>query len=51
MGVAVEYHEFESGHYISDFNVGVLDQWLKQRLVDRTNELYSDHAILREGSA
>ena len=24
MGVAVDYHEFESGHYISDFNVGVL---------------------------
>lgn len=32
MGVAVDYHEFESGHYISDFNVGVLDQWLKRRL-------------------
>src|SRR5262249_42475841 len=22
LGVALEYHEFESGHYISDFNVG-----------------------------
>jgi phospholipase/carboxylesterase len=32
MGVAVDYHEFESGHYISDFNVGVLDSWLRRRL-------------------
>jgi phospholipase/carboxylesterase len=32
MGVALEYREFESGHYISDFNVGVLDQWLKRQL-------------------
>ena len=32
MGVAVDYHEFESGHYISDFNVGVLDRWLRRRL-------------------
>jgi phospholipase/carboxylesterase len=32
MGVAIDYHEFESGHYISDFNVGVLDQWLRRRL-------------------
>ena len=32
MGLAVDYHEFESGHYISDFNVSVLDQWLRRRL-------------------
>ena len=32
MGIAVDYHQFESGHYISDFNVGVLDQWLRRRL-------------------
>ena len=32
MGVAVDYHEFDSGHFISDFNVGVLDQWLRRRL-------------------
>jgi phospholipase/carboxylesterase len=31
-GVAVEYHEFESGHYISDVNVDVLNQWLSRRL-------------------
>jgi phospholipase/carboxylesterase len=35
MGVAVEYYEFESGHYISDFNVGVLDQWLRRRLATK----------------
>jgi phospholipase/carboxylesterase len=35
MGVAVDYHEFESGHYISDFNVGVLDQWLKRQLATK----------------
>jgi hypothetical protein len=35
MGVAVDYHEFESGHYISDFNVGVLDQWLRRRLATK----------------
>ena len=32
MGVAVDYHEFESGHYISDVNVDVLNQWLRRRL-------------------
>lgn len=32
LGMAVDYQEFESGHYISDFNVGVLDQWLRRRL-------------------
>ena len=32
MGVAVDYHEFESGHYISDLNVDVLNQWLRRRL-------------------
>ena len=32
MGVAVDYHEFESGHYISNVNVGMLDQWLRRRL-------------------
>lgn len=32
LGVAIDYHEFESGHYISDFNVSVLDQWLRRRL-------------------
>ena len=30
--VKLEYHEFESGHYINDFNVSVLDSWLRQRL-------------------
>jgi phospholipase/carboxylesterase len=35
MGVAIDYHEFESGHYISDFNVGVLDQWLRRRLATK----------------
>jgi phospholipase/carboxylesterase len=35
MGVAIDYHEFESGHYISDFNVGVLDQWLKRQLATK----------------
>ena len=35
MGVAADYHEFESGHYISDFNVGVLDQWLRRRLATK----------------
>jgi len=35
MGAAVDYHEFEAGHYISDFNVGVLDQWLKRRLATK----------------
>ena len=30
--VKLEYHEFDSGHYISDFNVGVLDGWLRQQL-------------------
>ena len=32
LDVALEYHEFESGHFISDFNVGVLDSWLKRQL-------------------
>jgi len=32
LGVKLEYHEFDSGHYISDFNVGVLDGWLRQQL-------------------
>ena len=35
MGIAVDYHEFESGHYISDVNVGVLDQWLRRRLATK----------------
>src|SRR5262245_22259181 len=35
MGVALDYREFESGHYISDFNVGVLDQWLRRRLATK----------------
>ena len=35
MGPAVEYHEFESGHYISDVNVDVLNQWLKRRLATK----------------
>ena len=35
LGVAVDYHEFESGHFISDFNVGVLDDWLKRRLAGK----------------
>jgi len=32
MGVALDYHEFESGHYISEINVDVLNQWLRRRL-------------------
>jgi phospholipase/carboxylesterase len=32
LGVKLDYHEFDSGHYISDFNVGVLDGWLQQQL-------------------
>lgn len=32
LGVAVDYHEFESGHYLSDINVDVLNQWLRRRL-------------------
>ena len=36
MGVAVDYHEFESGHYISNVNVGVLDQWLRRRLATKS---------------
>jgi phospholipase/carboxylesterase len=32
LGMALEYHEFESGHYINDFNVSVLNSWLRQRL-------------------
>jgi phospholipase/carboxylesterase len=36
MGVAVDYHEFESGHYISDVNVGALDQWLRRRLATKS---------------
>ena len=35
MGVAVDYHEFESGHYISEVNVDVLNQWLKRRLATK----------------
>ena len=35
MGVAVDYHEFESGHYISDLNVDVLNQWLRRRLAGK----------------
>ena len=35
IGVALDYHEFESGHYISDFNVGVLDRWLRRRLATK----------------
>ena len=35
MGVAVDYREFESGHYISDFNIGALDQWLRRRLATK----------------
>ena len=35
MGVAVDYYEFESGHYISDYNVGVLDRWLQRRLATK----------------
>ena len=30
--VTLEYHEFDSGHHISDFNVSVLDGWLRQQL-------------------
>ena len=37
MGVALDYHEFESGHYISDFNVSVLDGWLRRRLAGRSS--------------
>ena len=32
LGVKLDYHEFDSGHYISDFNVSVLDGWLRQQL-------------------
>ena len=32
MGVAVDYHEFESGHYINEVNVDVLNQWLRRQL-------------------
>jgi phospholipase/carboxylesterase len=32
LGLAVDYHEFESGHYISDMNVDALNQWLRRRL-------------------
>jgi predicted esterase len=35
MGVAVDHHEFESGHYISDVNVDVLNQWLRRRLATK----------------
>ena len=35
LGVAVDYHEFESGHYLSDINVDVLNQWLKRRLTTK----------------
>lgn len=35
LGVAIEYHEFESGHYLSDVNVDVLNQWLKRRLATK----------------
>jgi len=35
MGVAIDYHEFESGHYISDVNVDVLNQWLRRRLATK----------------
>jgi phospholipase/carboxylesterase len=35
MGVALDYHEFESGHYLSDLNVDVLNQWLKRRLATK----------------
>src|SRR5215510_10222327 len=35
LGVAVDYHEFESGHYISDVNVDVLNQWLRRRLATK----------------
>ncbi len=32
LGVAVDYHELESGHYLSDMNVDVLNRWLRRRL-------------------
>ena len=35
MGLAVEYHEFENGHYISDVNVDVLNRWLRRRLAKK----------------
>jgi phospholipase/carboxylesterase len=35
MGVAVDYHEFESGHYISEVNADVLNQWLRRRLATK----------------
>ena len=35
MGVSLEYHDFESGHYLSDVNVDVLNQWLKRRLTTK----------------
>jgi len=35
MGVAVDYHEVESGHYISDVNVDVLNQWLRRQLATK----------------
>ena len=35
MGVALDYHEFESGHYISEINVDVLNQWLRRRLATK----------------
>lgn len=35
MGLAVDYDEFEAGHYISDVNVDVLDRWLRRRLATK----------------
>ena len=35
MGVALDYREFGSGHYISDVNVDVLNQWLRRRLATK----------------
>ena len=35
MGVALDYDEFESGHYISDVNVDVLNRWLRRRLATK----------------
>ncbi len=35
MGIALDYHEFESGHYISDVNVDVLNRWLRRRLAKK----------------
>jgi phospholipase/carboxylesterase len=32
MGVALDYEEFESGHYISEVNVDALNRWLRRRL-------------------